>query len=349
MVMAIFSYIGDVSSVKYRTLRIGIASVFFSVAVPIGTALSGILFQQLGFFGVYSIALVLYSFTIVYGIVFIKETRPEIRADDCKEPSPAPMSRLHLVKDFFRLNNIQEAVRVTFKEGQHNRKLRIISLMVVVFVVMGPLHGEMSIMYLYTRKKFNWNEIDYSLFSTYSMVTNLLGTMFSVGVFSHTLKIDDALIGVMSCISKILAGFVYAFASTDIIFYMAPLVEIINGTSFIAMRSIISKLVPSDELGKVNSIFGVCESLVPLIYGPMYSAVYKASLKTFPGMFFLIGSVLTAPAAFIFHWMYNENKKELKEKELSIRVQEIIANKLIKVNDEMDIRLTSPKVEIENA
>jgi len=31
--------------------------------------------------------------------------------------------------------------------------------------------------------------------------------------------------------------------------FIAPLVEIINGTSFIAMRSIISKLVPSDELG----------------------------------------------------------------------------------------------------
>lgn len=32
--------------------------------------------------------------------------------------------------------------------------------------------------------------------------------------------------------------------------FTAPLVDIINGTSFIAMRSIISKLVPSaDELG----------------------------------------------------------------------------------------------------
>lgn len=29
----------------------------------------------------------------------------------------------------------------------------------------------------------------------------------------------------------------------------APLVDIVNGTSFIAMRSIISKLVPPDELG----------------------------------------------------------------------------------------------------
>jgi len=32
----------------------------------------------------------------------------------------------------------------------------------------------------------------------------------------------------------------------------APIVEILNGTSFIAMRSIASKLVPSDELGKCS-------------------------------------------------------------------------------------------------
>lgn len=123
------------------------------------------------------------------------------------------------------------------------------------------ISGEMSVMYLFTRVRFNWNEVNYSMFSTYSMITNLVGssnvtlslllryllycrnrlntiivivyslqivntlspgtgTMFSVGVFSHMLQIDDALIGVMSCVSKILAGFVYAFATTDFVFYL---------------------------------------------------------------------------------------------------------------------------------
>lgn len=49
------------------------------------------------------------------------------------------------------------------------------------------------------------------------------GTMFSVGVFSHLLKIDDALIGVMSCMSKILAGFVYAYADKDWHMYLGKL------------------------------------------------------------------------------------------------------------------------------
>lgn len=42
----------------------------------------------------------------------------------------------------------------------------------------------------------------------------------SVGVFSHILKIDDAIVGIMSSMSKILAGFVYAFAITDWMIYL---------------------------------------------------------------------------------------------------------------------------------
>lgn len=72
----------------------------------------------------------------------------------------------------------------------------------------------MSVIYLFTRYKFNWSEVEFSFFSSYGMLTGLIGTIFSVGVFSHLLKIDDALIGVMSCMSKILSSFVYAFAAT---------------------------------------------------------------------------------------------------------------------------------------
>lgn len=125
-----------------RTLRIGIVNVFCSVGVPIGTALSGILFRELGFYGVYTIATVLYVFAFVYGMVFIKETKPEVVIMETKEPTRNDnTSCLDFIKDFFSLSHIKEAVRVTFKEGEHNRRLRIISLMVVIIVVMGPLHG----------------------------------------------------------------------------------------------------------------------------------------------------------------------------------------------------------------
>lgn len=127
---------------KYRTLRIGIANVFYSVAVPIGTALSGIVFRELGFYGVYTIAIVLYTFTIVYGVIFVKESPPKTSIDRKEPPADdTTKSCTYFIRDFFSLNNVKEAIAVTFKKGQHNRRLRIVSLMVVVIVVMGPLHG----------------------------------------------------------------------------------------------------------------------------------------------------------------------------------------------------------------
>ncbi|XP_054280936.1 solute carrier family 46 member 3 [Macrosteles quadrilineatus] len=339
MFMAIFSYIGDITTTENRTLRIGVVNVFCSVGIPIGTALSGVLYKEIGFYGVFSLAACIYVFSFTYGLLRIEEPRgPSVQYVYPSEPviiteKPKiqnggggvgkPLEKrvfkgLGFLKDFFDMQHIKDTLDVAFKEGANNRRKRVILLMIVVMVVMGPMHGEMTVMYLFTRYRFNWNEVDYSIFSTYSMMTNLIGTLVSVGVFSHMLKIDDALIGVMSCMSKILAGFVYAYATTDFQIYLAPLVEIVNGTSFIAMRSIVSKLVPPEELGKVNSLFGVCEALMPLVYGPMYSAVYAATMNTMPGAFFLLGGALTFPAVIIFGWMYTEHRKDRLRAELAV-------------------------------
>ncbi|KAG5893055.1 hypothetical protein JTB14_014835 [Gonioctena quinquepunctata] len=306
MFMGVFSYLGDVTTVEMRTLRIGIANVFCSLGIPIGLALSGILFKQIGFYGVFSISAVMYIIALYYGYKHIKEPKK-------LDVPTLPDHSCAFFRDFFDVKHLMDTFRVAFKTGENNRRTKVMLLMLVVMVVIGPMHGEMSVTYLFTRYRFNWDEVDFSIFSTYSMVTNLIGTSLSVGVFSHLLKIDDAIIGIYSSMSKILSSFVYGFATTSLIFYLGAIVEILNGTSFIAMRSIASKLVPTDELGKVNSLFGACEALMPLVYGPMYNATYAATINTMPGAFYILGGFLTLPAVLIFAWMYVQHRKDGKE------------------------------------
>ncbi|XP_044262868.1 uncharacterized protein LOC123010223 isoform X2 [Tribolium madens] len=305
MFMGVFSYIADVTTLEMRTLRIGIVNVFCSLGVPIGLALSGVLYKKIGFYGVFSVSAVMYVMALYYGITRFKEAKkvdvPTLENKPCA-----------FLRDFFDVRHLWETFRVAFKEGENNRRKKVMLLMLVVMVVIGPLHGEMNVTYLFTRYRFNWDEVDFSIFSTYSMVTNLIGTSISVGVFSHVLKIDDAIIGIYSSMSKILSSFVYGFAKTSLVFYLGAIVEILNGTSFIAMRSIASKLVPPDELGKVNSLFGACEALMPLVYGPMYSATYAATINIMPGAFFILGGILTVPAVLIFGWMYVQHKRDAK-------------------------------------
>lgn len=48
----------------------------------------------------------------------------------------------------------------------------------------------------------------------------ILGTSISLWIFNHKLKMDDALIAAMACVSKVIGSFVFAFAPNKYIFYL---------------------------------------------------------------------------------------------------------------------------------
>ncbi|KYB26354.1 hypothetical protein TcasGA2_TC033817 [Tribolium castaneum] len=199
MFMAVFSYVGGITSVQTRTLRIGAVNIFVNISFTVGNALSGILYQHVGYYGIFSLSLLFYTIGFLYGLLIVKEIPNEGKTTNHKS----------FLRDFFDTKHIAETFEVAFKEG--------------------------------------------------------------------------------------------------------ALIEIFNGTTFIAMRSIISKLVPPDELGKINSLFGLSEAMVPIIYGPLYSIVYKHTINYLPGTFFIVGGALTVPSLFIFCWLYREHKKDLEE------------------------------------
>lgn len=86
MFMGAFCYISDVSSKESRTFRVGVANLCLTAGGPIGTALSGILLDKIGYYGVFSISSLLCLFSIVYGMYCIKDPelpKPENVAEVC--------------------------------------------------------------------------------------------------------------------------------------------------------------------------------------------------------------------------------------------------------------------------
>ncbi|CAH2075032.1 unnamed protein product, partial [Iphiclides podalirius] len=274
-----------------------------SLGYPIGSALSGVLLTWIGYYGIFSLSALLYLFSLIYGYFYLEDSKKKTTESKHK-------GCVSFIFEFFDFKLVMETFKVAFRKGSDNRRLRVCLLLIVVCVVFGPSQGEFSVLYLFTRYRFNWDEVQYSMWMTYCIVTNLIGTVFSISLFSNYLKLDDTLLGIISCTSKIIASFAYAFARNNLEIYLAPLLEILNGTSFIAMRSIASKLVSGQEFGKVNSLFGLAEAMTPLVYGPLYSRTYMATLNVLPGAVFLLGALLTLPAIAIFGWLYFEHQKD---------------------------------------
>lgn len=113
--------------------------------------------------------------SLIYGIYYVQEPTRDVDIGQQK----APERQRAMLLDFFDKAHISETFRVVFKTGDagQRRRLRVILLIVAAMIVNGPMHGELAVVYLFTRFKFGWSGTEYSVFSTYSMVVSLIGTV----------------------------------------------------------------------------------------------------------------------------------------------------------------------------
>ncbi|GBP09733.1 Solute carrier family 46 member 3 [Eumeta japonica] len=353
--MGSYSYIADVTTIEERTFRIGVVAVIVTLGIPLGSSVSGVLTQAVGYYGIFGINLVFYAFGFMHTFFRIHDVRNS--NDDVKKPL------MQRVIEFFHLRNAWDTLYILFKKNGRNRRLQIWLVIWAHIVIVGPVFGEAPIMFLYTLKRYGMNVVDFSIFSTYSVSMGLVespqvrtsalptswkeigypierdltvrveyGTMVAVAVFSRWLKMHDALIGIIATASKVLSSFVYAFASTRDWFYSGPAFDFFGNTGVTAIRSLGTKVVDPDEVGKMCSLIGFVEAIVPVVYAPVYSKVYSNTLEIFPGAFYVLGGVMTVPAFFIFIISYIIHRKQQmdavkdpKSKEFYARENEVTA------------------------
>ncbi|GBP87761.1 hypothetical protein EVAR_28643_1 [Eumeta japonica] len=271
--MGTFSYISDISSEESRTFRIGVVNLCLTSGGPVGSALSGILLQSIGYYGVFSTCTVLYAFSLTYGYLYIKDIKkPRSKGTDEVTSS----GYCGFLRSFFDLNHIKDTFSVTFKKGPNNRRLKLILVFTAIAFIYGPSYG----------------------------------ALIMISVFSRRLKWHDAVLGLISNISKMIGGVATGLAQNSRDMYIAVVIEIFNATSFTALRSISSKLVPSEELGKMTAMFNLMEILTSMVFGPFYSWVYMLTLSIYAGIMFFVSTILVIPAVVIFGWFYIDHRRQ---------------------------------------
>lgn len=62
----------------------------------------------------------------------------------------------------------------------------------------------------------------------------------------------------------------------------------------------ISKIVATDELGRVYSILGVMDNLDLLLLAPVYSFIYYKTIDILPGAIFLFSDIFLGGSLVIF-------------------------------------------------
>ncbi|XP_047117297.1 proton-coupled folate transporter-like isoform X4 [Schistocerca piceifrons] len=292
--MALYSYVSDITTEEDRTFRIGIINMVIFLCSLVGQFIGGILLEKVTFYGMFSIAAISYACGLIYCWFYVKEIQKDTIS----------LTDRNKKINFFDVGLVRETFFILFKRRENYERLVLCLLMCAFISSAGPPFGETTLAYFFMRQQFGWDEKDATYFFTYSAVISFIGTLFTVSVLSKMVKLNDCLIGLIVSISRLIADFCYAFTYREWQLYLAQTIDLLTGAGLIPVRSVVSKIVPSDEIGRTFSLMGICEGITTFAFGPLYSTTYIATLETFPGAFFLLGTIFALITGAIYITIY---------------------------------------------
>lgn len=219
------------------------------------------------------------------------------------------------VLEFFNPEHAIKCITSLLKNRENQLRTIIILFMLMHLVCNGISQGEAQNLFLYVRAKLTWDVDTYVYHNVFTAVCGLIGTSFAVGILSKIFKIPDIFLVLLSTFFSIICRGVYIVATTTLSFFIGTAIDFTFSIKFLAARSIISKIVPSDELSTMFAIMGLFEAIAgfvfPFIYPVLYQFLLKSSYHDISEIFLLSGLLLII--AFVIY-LYDWYLLKLKEK-----------------------------------
>jgi PCFT/HCP family folate transporter-like MFS transporter 1/3 len=235
---------------------------------------------------------------IFYAIFYLKEVKKSDNDDDAtaKEAydNPAMADSINMTNlqstqqldeerrvtknacvEFFDPQLAIKCIKSFIKERENGLRTIIILFMLMHFVCNGISLGESQNLFLYVRAKLNWDVDTYVYHNVFTSAIGLIGTAFAVGLLSKILKVSDITLILCSTFLSIVCRGIYKFASTTLIFFLGTAFDFVFSVKFLAARSIISKIVPSDDISTMFAIMGLFEAIAGFVFPYIYPTYYQ--------------------------------------------------------------------------
>lgn len=280
------AYIADISTPEKRTQNFGLAGAAFGVGFIIGPVIGGI-FAQWGSRVPFLVAAGLTFFNLLYGYFVLPESlaKENRREFDLKRANP--LVSLVMLKRYPVVSGLVSSLFLIFVAGQ----------------------AVQSNWAYYTMLKFSWNEawVGYSLGFVGLLVAIVQGGLIRVVI--PKLGQNNALYFglLLNCIGLAL----FSIANEGWMMFVILIPYALGGIAGPAIQGIISNQVPANEQGELQgamaSIMSASAIIGPLLMNNLFAYFsQKTALIYFPGMPFLVASILVLASLFLSR---SSNKK----------------------------------------
>ncbi|KAK8743388.1 hypothetical protein OTU49_001419 [Cherax quadricarinatus] len=316
------AYLSDVTSEESRTMRVGLANSIWYLGGPIGTLVGYYIKKHGGYQMLFGTSLLMHCGSLTYlfflpeshGPFAKKKTSEKNEEQNSEKPAQISLKRpsevagsankislWKMITDFFNYERIVDSFRCTFKA--RGGLVRVFVLLLILCNLLRRL-GRGAYMYLFTRRVLGWKATEYSKWVTYKNLLAAIGSLVAVPLLSRGLGVSDNILAILGALASVADYTFYGLVSknSEFLVWIAPAAALLVNSCVIAIRSILSKFVTGDELGKVSAVMGALDGAIAMVIFSLYTAIYHATVHVFPGAQFFFGAAanLLMTCIFIF-------------------------------------------------
>ncbi|XP_050323859.1 uncharacterized protein LOC126755374 [Bactrocera neohumeralis] len=199
----------------------------------------------------------------------------------------------------FSYVHIKDMLVTCFKTRPYYDRSIIWLVTGTMFLSIFVIDGAMTVFYLFVREKFHWTVRDFTFYETVSHMVPMFGALVGFLILRKVFSMSVVTLALLAFLSDIASSIVRGVASEPWHLYLAVALGAFRSVGGPMCRTIVSNIVPPTDLGKIFSIKNVLQSIAPFLAAPLYTVIYKESLKMYPGLFNIVSAALYA-IAFIF-------------------------------------------------
>ena len=109
--------------------------------------------------------------------------------------------------------------------------------------------------------------------------------------------------------TSVINTLIWAFCNTEWMLYIGSAIAFLDSTSTTVFRSMITKIVKPDEIGKVFSVVAIFQAVLPFIGAPLFGILYKNTVSTQPNAFLFLIVALKVKVFLIVVSLYFKMRK----------------------------------------
>ncbi|XP_074596349.1 putative peptidoglycan muropeptide transporter SLC46 [Brevipalpus obovatus] len=227
----------------------------------------------------------------------------ERNSKDAEEFSISETNEGSQTFNVFDLNNILAMIRTCLKRRKNNKHIQLWHLMACLTLALICSLGEMSIAFQFVQRVFAWNAKYFSNIKTVTSLIPAIGGVILPAILVEKLHLDDYLIGIIGSISIILAACLKGGILEPFAYFFGEALGVSTTLLAISLRSIMSKIIESGEIGQIFTIISAIQSVAPILSSAFYTLIFNETLEVYPGLVYHLVALLSFYPLIFICWM----------------------------------------------